>query len=185
MESGINITINGVKMPVVKEVLHMGILRSADSQESAVNHNIDNARRTTYCLMGAGSHGNKGLDPDTSIHILQTYILPLLVYGLEVLLPRKTLMDKLERFYKKLLKQILSLPETVADPAVYTLTETIPIDGVVHSGTLNIFGSICRLNGDSIEKQVARRQLVVKGDTSNSWFIAIKDILLKYDLPMP
>ena len=89
IESDINIIMDGVKMPVVKEVMHMGILRSADSQESAVNHNIDKARRTTYCLMGAGLHGNNGLDPDTSIHILQTYILPLLVYGLEVLLPRK------------------------------------------------------------------------------------------------
>ena len=185
IESDINITMDGVKMPVVKEVMHMGILRSADSQESAVNHNIDKARRTTYCLMGAGLHGNNGLDPDTFIHILQTYILPLLVYGLEVLLPRKTLMDKLERFYKKLLKQILSLPETVADPAVYILTGTIPIEGVVHSRAINLFGSICRLNEESIEKQVARRQLAVKGDKSNSWFIAIKDILLKYDLPMP
>ena len=46
--------------------------------------------------MGAGLHGNDGLDPDTSIHILQIYILPLLVYGLEVLLPRKTLMEKVE-----------------------------------------------------------------------------------------
>ena len=122
--------------------MHMGILHSADSQESAVNHNIDKARRTTCCLMGAGLHENNGLDPDTSIHILQTYILPLLVYGLEVLLPRKILMDKLERFYKKLLKQILSLPKTVADPAVYTLTGTIPIEGVVHSRALNLFGSI-------------------------------------------
>ena len=94
-------------------------------------------------------------------------------------------MDKLERCYKKLLKQILSLPETVADPAVYTLTGTIPIEGVVHSRALNLFGSICRLHEESIEKQVARRQLAVKGDKSNSWFIAIKDILLKYDLPMP
>ena len=32
--------------------------------------------------------------------------------------------------------------------------------------------------------QVARRQLAVKGDKSNSWFISIKDVLLKYDLPM-
>ena len=45
---------DGVRMPVVKEAMHMGILRSADSQESAVNHNIDKARRTTYCLIGAG-----------------------------------------------------------------------------------------------------------------------------------
>ena len=68
----------------------------------------------------------------------------------------------------------------MADPAVYTLTGTIPIEGVVYSRALNLFGSICRLNEESIEKQVARRQLAVKGDKSNSWFIAIKDILLKY-----
>ena len=87
-------------------------------------------------------------------------------------------MDKLEKFYKKLLKQILSLPDTVADPAVYILTGTIPIEGVIHSRALNLFGSICRLSEDSIEKQIARRQLSVKGDKSNSWFIDIKNILL-------
>ena len=127
------------------------------------------------------SHGNNSLDPDTSIHI----ILLLLVYGLEVLLPRKTLMEKVERLYKKLLKQILSLPDTVADPATYILTGSIPIKGVIHSGDLNLFGSVCRLSEESVEKQVARRQLAVKGDKSNSWFIGIKDIILKYDLPMP
>ena len=163
-----NITMDGVRMPVVTEAMHMGILRSADSQESAVNHNIDKARRTTYCLMGAGLHGNNGLDPDTAIHILQTYILPLLVYGLEVLLPRKSLMEKVERFFKKLLKQILSLPDTVADPATYILTGSIPIEGVIHSRALNLFGSVCRLSEESLEKQVARRQLAVKGDKSNS-----------------
>ena len=57
-------------MSVVNEAMHMGILRSADSQESAVNHNIDKARLTTYCRMGAGLHGNNTLDPDTSVHIV-------------------------------------------------------------------------------------------------------------------
>ena len=44
---------------------------------------------------------------------------------------------------------------------------------------------MCRLPESSIEKQLARRQLSIKGDKSNSWYIAIKDILLKYDLPHP
>ena len=69
-EIDINITMDAVLMPIVTEAMHMGILRSADSQESVVNHNIDKTRRTTYCLMGAGLHGNNGLDPDSSIHIL-------------------------------------------------------------------------------------------------------------------
>ena len=82
--------------------------------------------------MGAGLHGDNGLDPDSSIHILQTYVLPLLVYGLEVLLLRKTLLDKLERTYKTFLKQILSLPSSTADSATYILSGTIPIEGVIY-----------------------------------------------------
>lgn len=101
------IFMNGEKMPVVKEAVHMNILRSEDSQESAVSHNIEKAA----CV-----HGNNGLDPETSIHLLQTYIVPFLVYGLQVLLPRKTLLDK------KFLNMILSLPATVADPAKYVLS---------------------------------------------------------------
>ena len=44
----INISMNGKQMPVVKKAMHMGILRSGDSQESAVTYNIDKARRNIY-----------------------------------------------------------------------------------------------------------------------------------------
>ena len=53
--------------------MHIAILRSEDSQESAVSHNIENARRTVYSLMAVGFHGNNAPGPDTSIHLLQTY----------------------------------------------------------------------------------------------------------------
>ena len=51
--------------------------------------------------MGAGLHGENGLDPDTSIHLLQTYVIPILVYGLEVVLPTGVYLDKLDRVHKK------------------------------------------------------------------------------------
>jgi hypothetical protein len=35
------------------------------------------------------SNGNNGLDPSTSIHILKTYVIPTITYGLEVLIPDK------------------------------------------------------------------------------------------------
>ena len=181
----INILMNEERMPVVDEAAHMGIVRSTDSQESTVNQNIEKARRTVYSLMGAGLRGENGLDPATSIHILQIYVLPLLVYGLEVLLPRKALIERLERIYKKFLKQILSLPNSTADPAIYILSGTIPIEGVIHKRALILFGSICRLPEDSVEKKMARRQLSIKGEKSASWFIGMKDIFLKYDLPLP
>ena len=93
------ITMKEQNMPVVQQIMHVGILRSANSQESAVEENIRKARRAIYGLMAAGLHGENGLDPETSIQLIHMYVLPVLVYGLEVILPNRTLIDKLERVY--------------------------------------------------------------------------------------
>ena len=42
---------------------------------------------------------------------------------------------------------------------------------------------MCRLEESSVEKQLARRQLAVKGSGSCSWYIEVRKILVKYDLP--
>ena len=177
------ITMKGQNMPVVTQTMHVGILRSANSQETAVDENIKKARRSIYGLMAAGLHGENGLDPETSVQLINTYVLPVLVYGLEVVLPNKTLIDKLERVYRKFLKQVLSLPDTVADPASYILSGAIPIEAVVHKRALSLFGSICRLDETAVEKQLARRQLAVKSIDSCSWYVSIRKILTKYSLP--
>ena len=110
-EPEINITMDGIKMQVVEEAMHMEIHRSGNSQSATVHLSIEKARQTTCCLTGAGLHGINRLDPETSIHILQTYIVPIqvygvevtLVYGVEVFLPgKKTLVLRVEIFYMKL-----------------------------------------------------------------------------------
>ena len=78
----IQIKVDNKNLPNVSQTMHMGIMRSANTQESAVQENIKKSRMTIYSLMGAGLHGENGLDPDTSIHLLQTYVIPILVYGL-------------------------------------------------------------------------------------------------------
>ena len=178
-------TINGEKMPVVKEVTHMGIKRSAVSNDVTVDENIKKARKTMYSLMGPGLHGYNGLDPETSVQLYQVYVVPTLVYGLELILPEQRLVDSLERTNKKFLKHILSLPNTTADSAVYILTGTIPVEGVIHKRALSLFGNVCRQEKNSTEQRLATRQLTVKSSTSNSWFIAIKKLLVKYGLPEP
>ena len=110
-EENLAVTMNGMPIPVVEEVMHTGILRSADTQEIVVRENIQKARRTIYNLMGFGLHGHNDKDP--------------LVFGLEVVLPKDTLIERLERIHKQFMKHILSLPSTVADPTVYILTGAI------------------------------------------------------------
>ena len=126
-------------MPIEEEAMHMVILRSTDTQETAVAYNIQKVRRTVYSLMGSGLHDESGLDLETSIRLVQTYVLRVLVYGMEVYASKATLIEKLERTYKNFIKQILSLVVTVADPAVYVLSGAVPVEAVIHKKALILF----------------------------------------------
>ena len=70
------------------------------------------------------------------------------MYGMEVVTPKAALMERLERTYKNFIKQILSLPVTVADPTVYVLSGAVPVEAVIHKRALMLFGSVCRLYED-------------------------------------
>ena len=78
--------------------------------------------------MPAGLHGHNGLDPTTCVHLLEIYVLPVLTYGLEIILPKKKHIDKLDTFLKRLLKHFLSVPTQTADPGLYILTGLLPIE---------------------------------------------------------
>ena len=72
------------------EAVHLGLQRtSKDECEINILDRLKVARGTKYALMGSGVHGTNGLDPKTSYQIYNTYVLPRLLYGLEVL-PLKT-----------------------------------------------------------------------------------------------
>jgi hypothetical protein len=73
-----------------------------------------------------------------------------------------------------MIKQILSLPTRTADPAVYILSGLLPVETQIHIRALRLFNNICNQADGSVEKTLARRQLIVKSNKSNSWFIEIK-----------
>ena len=176
--------LGGVPMPQVTSTTHMGMPRSTVKfSPEKVTVNIQKARRSMYSLMPAGLHGENGLDPLTAVHVFQIYVLPVLLYGLEIAVPSKTNLDILERFLRTSLKQILSLPTSTASPAVYILTGILPAEAMIHKRILALFGSICRLSVESIEKRLARRQLSIQSYSSYSWFV--KELLIKYDLDPP
>ena len=70
-----DLTVNGKPMPVVEQTSHVDISRSSDSDETTVLENIKKAWRTLYSLMPAGLHGENGLDPETSLHLYQIYVM--------------------------------------------------------------------------------------------------------------
>jgi hypothetical protein len=94
--------------------------------------------------MRSGLHGENGLDPVTSISILRTYVIPIMFYGLETLLPSGKSFETLEKQYKKMIKQVLSLPINTADPAIYIMSGLLPAEAEVHKRAIISFGCICR-----------------------------------------
>ena len=67
---------------------------------------------------------------------------------------------------------MLTLPFNTADPAVCVLSGTIPVEATIHKRA-------------TIEHRLAVRQRSVKSFTSHRWFIAVKEIFIKYNLPDP
>ena len=68
--------------------------------------------------------------------------------------------------------------------AVLALVGAKTIEAQIDIKILTTFINIA-MDPFTIEHQIALRQLLVKTDESSSWFIKVKHILHKYDLPEP
>ena len=134
-----------------------------------------------FALMGAGLHGLNGVNPEVSISMWQTYARSRLMYGFESVYLSKSDTSKLELYQRKVLRQILHLPERVASCAIYILSGQLPLEADLHKRRLPLYGNIVR--NDCIERELATRQLAIKDDTSKSWFVALQEVLYRYRLP--
>ena len=90
--------------------VHLGISRSG-KKESNINttERISVARRTSYSLMNTGLHGSNGLSPEVSYQIYKTYVVPRLLYGLEIIPLTKTQLEQFSRYHLRTLRHLQSL----------------------------------------------------------------------------
>ena len=106
----------------------------------------------------------------------------MLLYGLEIIQLNKHQIEQPELYQKKLVKQILSVPTNTHNAAVYILSGFLPNEAQLDKKILTFFTIVCHQSDNSIDKRLAVRQTTVKSLKSNSWFIGVKRVLLKYYL---
>lgn len=59
-------------MEIQDKVTHLGMVSDVKSTTAAtIENNIQKARRRMYSLMKPGLHGENGLDPITSLHLVK------------------------------------------------------------------------------------------------------------------
>ena len=136
---------NGNDNEVVEECTHQGIQRDSKSRPGhtrTVDERIQSARRCAYSLMRVGLHGQNGVNPVVSLSIWNVYVLPCLLYGLDILTNTKSKIAKINQFHKKFLQQIMHLPDRSADAAIYVLSGQIPTEGEIHKRTLSAIGKV-------------------------------------------
>jgi hypothetical protein len=121
--------IYGASANVATEITHLGIQRNdKGSATSTFDARLSTARRTLYSLTGAGLHGFNGLPPTTCLHLYNVYVMPRLIYGIESLNYSTQNVKSLETFHHTCLRNILSLPQRTAIPALHILTGILPIE---------------------------------------------------------
>jgi hypothetical protein len=177
-------SLQGSQLKVVDNAAHIGINRDTDTggRRSTIEQNILKARRALYSLLPVGLQGRRGLNPLSNVKLYSCYVLPILTYGLELFQLTVKELESLEAFHNSTLKQILGLPNSSATPVVFILSGILPLEALMHRRTLNMFNTLCGLNG-STEQAIIRRQLVMKDLNSGSWVSYVRRLLAKYDLP--
>ncbi|KAH3709507.1 hypothetical protein DPMN_068970 [Dreissena polymorpha] len=153
-----------------------------NNQKANVDEDLKKARRKAYSIFGSGYKGRAGLNVLSIIHLNKSYVLPVLLYGLELLLPPERIINCLEAFQRKFVKEILRLPDNTANAAVYLLSGLLPIEAQIHIQALTFLHTICSQDKNSIEWALLVRQISFKSVDSSSWFIQVQHIIWKYDL---
>ena len=168
------------QVPVLK---HLGIERNQTNTVD-VKSRIDTARKTLYALFGSGMHGKNGLSPTITVQLWTTFVLPRLLHGIELLTIRKQDLEKLEIYQRKILKMLQTIPERTASAAALALVGAKPIESHIDTKIITTFLNITK-DPTTAEHHLAIRQLKIKKEDSNSWFITAKKTLQKYNLPNP
>jgi hypothetical protein len=128
-------------LQTVNQKVHLGIIR-ADKNETNLNiqEHISIARKTLYSLIPVGLNGKNGLNPVTAYKIYQAYVLPRLLYGLEVLPLNISQITELKQFHTK--------------------TEMLPISASLNSNICSIPSSRCATHGSRTTKETTKSTLL-------------------------
>ena len=84
--------------------------------------------------------------------------------------------EHLEKFQRKCLKQLQGLLDNISSSACLALLGILPMEATLHKNLLNIFVNMIR-HENSVELELAQRQLVMKENPRQSIFTHTKSIL--------
>ena len=117
-----------------------------------------------------------------SAHLWKIYVLPRVLYGLEVQTCLQSDIQIIEQLQRSMLRRIQSFPSSTAIPALYCLLGVRPLEQELDVRRLTLLANQLYTDG-TLEQDIAMRQISVKDPDSHSWFVSCNELLHKYCLP--
>ena len=129
--------------------VHLGVVQAPTHQSKlAVNYRLTKAMETVYLHQGSTKSALSGISPVSNRKIVMCYDLPTFIYGLDTIPVNKTDLDQLELKFRNVLRNIQSLPASVATPAIYLTIGILPAIAERDIEILGLLGQLAQCPRD-------------------------------------
>ena len=123
-------TLEGQEIIRVEQLKHLGLTHQTNNKIN-IEDRIKLGRQKIYALLGSGLHARAGMSPVVQLKIWNTYVIPHIIYGLEVQNPTKNYIHKLEQHQRSMCRQFQCFPNRTASIATYALIGAEPIETTI------------------------------------------------------
>ena len=172
-----DITIYDTPIERVDSFCYLGIVfRYNNTFQNAIKHNIDKARKAVFKISVLLNEID--LDVKTRIHLFDTLILPILLYGCEIWGFENV--EQIEVFRRKYLRYILQVRKSTPNAMVYGELGRYELRYMIWQRMANFWKSIARENGNYSNVIYGA---IVENNFENKWLISIKNILINCGIP--
>ena len=162
---------------------HVGIIRSQLGNQPSIMARISAHKKAMsavlHVFLARGHRGN----PAAGLRVETTYGLPVLLSGLSALVLTKADEDLINNHHKEMISNIQRLLPRTPRSVIYFLGGSLPGSARLHLRQLSNFGMICQLPLKNILNNHARNIFNYSTISNKSWFMKIRELCIKYDLP--
>ena len=178
------VNINGLKIPFSTGAEHVGILRNEGGNLPHIMAGVKAHQEALNAILHTGAARAHRGNPAASLKIWKLYALPVLMKGLGSLVLLQSEITIIAQHIKETQEKLMRLYPKTPQCVVSFLAGCLPGKALVHLKMFSIFIMICLLKG-SILHQYSLQVLTKSKSSDKSWFTAIRDLCLQYNLSHP
>ena len=178
------VNIDGEAINFVDETEHVGVIRSVEGNLPHIMNRFTAHTRALAAVLPVGLARAHRCNPASSLKVQELYGTPVLLSGVASLVFKKSEIETISLYMKKLAQSTQKLLDGTPACVVAFLGGELPGTAEIHRKQLSTFGMITRMPGSILH--IHATQILISAKLSaGSWFQQIRELCIDYNLPHP